>query len=658
MDTILCSLYILLLSGVLSLALNRHVKLSNIVGSSGVVLSSIAGIIALLIAYRNGGPAAPAMPWKVPFGSFSIAIDSLGSLFLFPIFILAALSALYGSEYLKHYFGKKNIGSTWLFFNSLVAGMVLVVLARNAVLFLVAWELMSVSSFFLVIFEGEKKNTARAGLTYLIATHIGTLFLMVMFILLAKNSGSFDFAAWTMPAKGTMLSIIFICALVGFGTKAGLMPLHIWLPEAHPAAPSHVSAIMSGVMIKTGIYGILRVLTFLGTPCAWWGYTLIAIGAVSGILGILFALAQHDIKRLLAYSSIENIGLISIGIGMGILGMAANDPVLTFLGFAGALWHVVNHSFFKGLLFLGAGAIAHRTGTREINVLGGLLKKMPLTGSCFLVGSAAICGLPPLNGFIGEFLLYFASLKSIFGETGIVLVSLGIIASLSLIGGLALACFTKAFGMIFLGEPRSPRHREARDPNVLMLAPMMALAGACIFMGLGAPFIMGAMDKIIINVAGTSTGIIGMTASEAARPLAGIAGIFTLFYAIILSAALFRRGLLAKRDVRDVVTWDCGYAQPEPRMQYTASSFVQPIMNFFKGILRTEKDPPKTSEFFPDSSSFRTETADIFSEVVFRPLLEFIHRMAEKLTLVQHGQMQFYILYILFALVMLFIWKL
>lgn len=331
---------------------------------------------------------------------------------------------------------------------------------------------MSVSSFFLVLFENEKKDVPKAAWTYLVATHIGTLFLLAMFIILGNASGSFDFSSWNMLFPGALTSVVFVLAVIGFGTKAGFIPMHVWLPEAHPAAPSFVSALMSGAMIKTGIYGLVRIVTFLGVPCIWWGYMLIVIGIVSGILGILLALAQHDLKRLLAYSSIENVGIISIGIGLGILGLSLNNPVLIIFGFTAGLLHVVNHAFFKGLLFLGAGAVLHATGTREMDIMGGLFKKMPLTGLFFLIGSAAICGLPPLNGFLSEFIIYFVSFKNIIGHSNSIIVYLAVIASLALIGGLAVACFSKVVGIVFSGEPRSPVCHNAHEAGILMRLSM------------------------------------------------------------------------------------------------------------------------------------------------------------------------------------------
>ena len=654
MNIIFVSLSILVFSGSLALFFNRWYKLANFIGATGAVIACVAGLGSLFILYSNPVTATLSVSWKIPYGSFSISIDDLSLLFLFPIFVLSGLSALYGLAYLQHYYGKKNIGSTWFFFNILIASLVLIVIAHNAILFLFVWEMMSVSSFFLVLFEGEKKEAARAGLIYLIATHIGTLFLLIMFILLSQSSGSFDFAQWKIT--GFLTSTIFLCAVIGFGTKAGLMPMHIWLPEAHPAAPSHVSAVMSGVMIKTGIYGLVRILTFLGTPCVWWGYLLIGIGIISGVLGILFALAQHDLKRLLAYSSIENIGIISIGIGLGVMGMSLKNPALMIMGFTGGLLHVVNHAFFKGLLFLGAGVVLQETGTQKIDVLGGLSKKMPITGFCFLIGAAAICGLPPLSGFISEFMIYFTSFKGILDSTPVV--SCSIIVFLALIGGIAVACFTKAFGIVFLGEERSVRCQKAHEPGICMKAPMLTLAGICVFIGLGAPFILEFFPRVLADVTGAPLALIKPTLFEARQPLLLITVASFSFGIVILLIAGLRHLLLKGRRIEEVLTWDCGYAEPEPRMQYTASSFAQPIVNFFKGVLRTKKHTPKIVEYFPNKPSFHTETADLFSEIVFRPMMKLLHQSAKKLTWIQHGQLRVYILYILIVLIALFIWKL
>lgn len=657
MIIVIASAALFVLSGLAALFLNRFPKLSNYVGSTGAVIASLCGIASLIYIFANNSYADFSIPWQAPFASFSLAIDPLSLLFLFPIYVLALLAAMYGAGYLSHYYGVKNIGNSWLLFNILITSMIFVVTARNSLLFLFSWEIMTLSSFFLVLFEGEKEESHKAAFLYLVLAHIGTFFLLIMFILIGNISGSFDFDKVRIISSGIIPSVIFILAVIGFGAKAGFIPIHIWLPEAHPAAPSHVSAIMSGVMIKTGIYGIIRILTFLGTPPLWYGYLIIAIGIVSGILGVLFAMAQHDIKRLLAYHSIENIGIIAMGIGLGVLGMGLNNPILASLGFAGGLLHVINHAFFKGLLFLGSGAIWRETGTREIDVLGGLIKKMPVTAFCFLIGAVAISGLPPLNGFISEFLVYFASFKSIFGDRATVFVSLASIASLALIGSLAAACFSKAFGIIFLGEPRGAHSAKAREPGILMLAPMVILAALCVLIGLSGPYIVGIFGKAISDVTKIPMDLINTSLAVTIGPLSHIVAVVLILYLGILLLALFRSALLKKRDVKKVVTWDCGYDSPGPSMQYTASSFIQPIVDFFRGVLLTHKTPPNINKYFPGEAAFKTETSDVFKDKIFSPALYIARRIARGFTFFQQGRLQFYVLYILFTLVILLILK-
>lgn len=659
MNMIIYSTAILLFSGVISLLLSKKPKLSNLFGGSGSIFGCFIGLYSIYISYINKFPEIKSMGFKIPYAhAFALKIDAFSSLFLIPVFLVSGIAALYGIEYLKHYYSTKNIGNSWFFYNLLICSMVFVIISSNALLFLLAWEMMSVSSFFLVLFDGQKKSAQKAGFIYLVATHIGTLFLLVMFILLAKNSGSFDFNTWTTILPKPIPSIIFLCAIIGFGTKAGFVPLHIWLPEAHPAAPSHVSAVMSGVMIKTGIYGLLRVLTFLGVPNTWWSYTLIIIGVLSGVLGVLFALAQHDIKKLLAYHSIENIGIITIGIGIGVLGMSLNNPVLIVFGFAGGLLHILNHALFKGLLFLGSGIIYQQAGTREIDVLGGLLKKMPITGASFLIGSAAICGLPPLNGFISEFLIYWASFKNLSQSPLGACTFSFVIVSLALIGALALVCFTKAFGIIFLGEPRSNNSEKSSDPGNPMKISLILLSGLCILAGVGAPYFILYFEKIIFDLTGYSLPLIQQNLKMIINPLNKVIIVGILLFLLISLLSFLRWILLRKREKIISNTWGCGYSKPCAAMQYTASSYAQPVVNFFKGILHTEENSTKINEYFPENTLFDTETPDLFSNKIFRPLLKNIHFLTKKLTWFQHGKLQSYILYILFTLIALLIWKL
>jgi formate hydrogenlyase subunit 3/multisubunit Na+/H+ antiporter MnhD subunit len=594
--------------------------------------------------------------WDVPYGSLFLELDPLSGFFLIPVFVLCALAAIYGADYLDAYRGRKSLAPPWFFFNLLVASMVVVILARNGVLFLMAWEMMALSSFFLVTFEDEKESTRQAGWTYLVASHIGTAFLLVMFILLGKANGSLDFDRFSASSGSGLL---FVLALVGFGTKAGFIPLHVWLPEAHPAAPSHVSAVMSAVMIKTGIYGLLRVMTLLGAPQGWWGWVLCGIGLSSGVIGVLLALAQHDLKRLLAYHSVENIGIIALGLGVGTLGLRAGLPAVAVMGFAGALLHVLNHALFKGLLFLAAGNVLHSTHTREIDELGGLLRRMPRTGAIFLIGAAAISGLPPLNGFVSEFLIYLASFNGAVTLDGVNSVPmLATIAGLALIGGLAAACFTKAFGIVFLGQARSEHAENAYEVSLAMVLPGFILAAACILIGLLGANVVGSMAPLISEVTGLPATIVRTSLATAAHSVAWVSVTGGALIGIAALLATGRALALSRRSVSTNLTWDCGYAAPSPRMQYTASSFAQPLTETFDLLLQTRRVVTAPHGLFPKEASFATETPDPYQEHVYRPLFREISRDLLRLRPLQQGQVQLYILYIAVTLLALLLWQL
>jgi formate hydrogenlyase subunit 3/multisubunit Na+/H+ antiporter MnhD subunit len=556
---------------------------------------------------------------------------------------------------------RRSLGPFWFFFNLLIGCMALVVVAANSILFLILWEIMSLSSFFLVTFENEKESVRRAGWIYLVATHIGTAFLLVLFLMLGRKAGGatfdFDQILAAREAMAPIASVSFIFAIIGFGAKAGFIPFHVWLPEAHPAAPSHVSAVMSGIMIKTGIYGLLRTITFLGTPAPWWGWLLIGIGLSSGILGVLFALAQHDLKRLLAYHSVENIGIIALGLGLGVLGMSMDAPGLAVLGFGGGLLHVVNHALFKGLLFLGAGSVLHATGTLEIDHLGGLIKRMPWTAATFLIGAVAICGLPPLNGFISEFLIY-ASAFSAIEKPAMGAAATLVIIGLALIGGLAVACFTKAFGVVFLGEPRSGHSTHAHEPGWAMRAPMLILAAGCVLIGLFARQAAGLTGRAVGAVTGLPIDEVRDHMTFAMGPLSSIVVIGCILVLLIVLLGFLRRRLLAGRTVEKSCTWDCGYARPAPSMQYTASSFAQPLTRMFGTFLRPQIRSEEPDGLFPAYGSFKTETADFFRQNLYHPLFDGVARLASKLRWLQQGRVQLYIFYIALTLFTLLIWNL
>jgi formate hydrogenlyase subunit 3/multisubunit Na+/H+ antiporter MnhD subunit len=544
--------------------------------AGGCVLASIPAIRALAV----GANREVSVPAALPGGSWVFGVDPLSALFLVAIALVGGAAALYGIAYLGPAREKRPVGAAHLLVAVLLAAMIFVVTSRAAVPFLIAWEVMAVAAYALVVFEHDRAEIRRAGLLYLVATHAATLALIGLFAVWGSGARDLTFDALAerspyLPAHG---SGVIALAMIGFGLKAGIVPMHFWLPEAHAAAPSHVSALMSGIVIKTGIYGLLRVAALLGSPPAWWGWLLVGGGVVSGVLGVVWALAQHDLKRLLAYHSVENIGIILLGMGAGVLGLAYANPTAAVLGFAGAALHTLNHALFKGLLFLGAGSIAHGTGTRLLDRLGGLARRMPATAAAFLIGSAAIVGLPPLNGFLSEWLVFRALLRAGLPSGGARPAVLAA-AALGLIGALALACFAKVFGVVFLGSARDPAAARAHESSEDVLRPMFALAGACIAIGLLPVVALPPVVRVGALVAGRAL------ASDEIRLLA-FATPATVFTLSVAAGSLLLWVLATRGGSGGATswTWGCGYPLPEPRMQYTASSFAAPLLAPFEVV--------------------------------------------------------------------------
>ncbi len=652
---------VFLAGAVLSLLLPRRVLRGF--GPATAVLGAALGFVPVTQALWRGRELAWDRGWSMPLGAFRFGMDALSAWFAGAILLLSTLAAIYAAGYLRDQEERRNTGVFWFHYLLLTASMLAVVTARNGVLFLLAWESMALTSFFLVIFEHEDASVRRAGWIYLIATHIGTAFILFLFALLGRHSGTLDFAGFfAIAGHRGVASVVFVLAVIGFGTKAGFMPLHVWLPEAHPAAPSPVSAVLSGVMIKTGIYGLLRILSFLGTPPAWWGWTLVVIGAVSGVLGVLFAVAQSDLKRLLAFSSVENLGIITMGMGVGLLGVTFRDPLMALLGFSGAALHVLNHAVFKGLLFLGAGSVVHACHARDLDSLGGLQKRMPFTGTTFLIGSAAISGLPPFNGFVSEFLVYAGAFCGIVTATGTGALSGAVmaVAALALIGGLALACFAKAFGVMFLGEPRSGSAAHAREAGAAMRWPMIILAALCLLLGLGGPFLLPVLAAVTAPVTGIPAELSATIVREtpALQVLWKVTAATGALVALALLLGLLRARLLSGREVGATVTWDCGYVAPTARMQYTASSFADPIVRMFGAFLGTRDRISRPEGLFPEGGHFASDTPDVSSERLYAPLFARLEAFMARLRILQHGLLHLYILMIVLSLLALLVWKL
>ncbi len=644
---------LILAGGLAAALLRRRPALADRAFGALVAGGCALGLVpaVAVLAGRDVAGISVAMP--MPGGPWAFGIDGLSAFFLLIVFGVGLASAIYGLGYLavERGGGHRPVATSHLLMAVVLAALALVVTSRAVVPFLMAWESMAVLAYFLVVFESEKADVRRAGLVYLIATHTGTLALFAMFAFWGRFAATLSFdalaaGAASLPAGG---ALVLCLALVGFGLKAGLVPLHFWLPEAHASAPSHVSALMSGVVIKMGIYGLLRVVSLLGAPPAWWGWLVLIVGVLSGVLGVVWALAQHDLKRLLAYHSVENIGIILLGLGVGALGMSYHLPVVAALGFAGAILHTLNHALFKSLLFLGAGAVYRATGTRAIDRLGGLARRMPLTWVAFLVGSVAIVGLPPLNGFVSEWVVYQALLRSGAAEDGgpLRLAVLGV-AGLALIGALALACFAKVDGIVFLGSSRSAEAAQARETGMAMLGPMFALALACGTIGLVPVLVVHPAVTAGALVAGLPPDAIGAAGGEVLGAMAWIA---FLSLALIVLLALGWRAWAAVRRRRPPVpaeTWGCGYAEPTPRMQYTASSFAAPLLASFGSVAGVHESR--------HGDAFETHPRELVLDNVALPLWSLVQGFAARLRPIQQGRLWIYLVYLMAALLLLLLY--
>ena len=579
--------------------------------------------------------------------------------------MVGAAVTVYGFGYSAAYEGRYSLRLLGAMLNVLLLSLSVQVMADNALTFLMAWEAMSLSAYLMVLTEHDQPGTVRAAHWYIAVTHAGFAALVAMFLLLSAGELTTSFAAMRSATLAPWArDAAFLLALIGFGTKAGVVPLHVWLPMAHPVAPSHVSALMSGVVIKMGVYGLLRVTIDLlvGGP-AWWGGLVLAVGTVSALLGVLYALMEHDLKRLLAYHSVENIGIIFIGIGAGLVFQSYGLTALATLGVVGGLYHTINHACFKGLLFLGAGSVLHATGTRNMEALGGLITRMPRTAFFFLLGACAISALPPLNGFASEWLVFQALLGgSAIPQPEVAVIMPIAVAMLALTSGLAAACFVKAFGITFLAIPRSPEAERAHEAPWSMQAAMATLAVACVALGL-APF------AVVPVLASSLAGLGGLAPTPVAFTLAlplGVTGPFGQMSAPLLALGLALllalvplalRVLGADRRLRVGDTWGCGRIGQTPRMEYTATAFAEPLRRVFAELYRPTRDLSidfhPESKYFVQSIEYRSEIHPWFERVLYDPLLRVLGIAATWVRRLQGGSVHLYLLYMTLALLVL-----
>jgi hydrogenase-4 component B len=601
--------------------------------------------------------------------SLTYRIDGIAAWFLLTVGIVGIVIAIFSLGYIGHGHWRRRSIFIGFAFNVLLGAVELVFAADDAITFLFGWETMTLATAALVVTEHENLVTRRAALLYLVMSHVATGCLMAGFFVLAAASRSVAFSSLLSGhvVHGPVRDVLFGLFVIGFGVKAGVIPLHIWLPEAHPAAPSNISALMSGVLLKAGIYGIVRVSAFgLGVPRLSWGVIVVALGGVSAVVGVLYALMQHDIKRLLAYHSIENIGIILLGLGAGMIAQASGQPELAWIGVAASLYHVLNHAVFKSLLFLCAGNVVMTTGKRTLEQFGGLLRRMPLTGFLFLIGAMAISGLPPLNGFASEWLTFQAFLYGFRGTAEEPMHLLFPVAGalLALTTALAAACFVKAFGISFLALPRSPAAADAREAPMVMLIPQVLLAVLCFALGLLPGMILRVLARVLqipsrLQLpADAIWGAVGMTSGGGAFD-----HIVPLVYAAALVGGVALAGVLAWRGsvrTRRVPTWGCG-GELSAQTEYTATAFSKPLMMIFRAVYRPTRHVDSLAEvspYFPREVRYHAEIEPTFERFIYGPLLRVVLRVANTLKGVQAGSLHAYLAYVMALVVwlMLLVW--
>jgi hydrogenase-4 component B len=635
-----------------------------------VVAAVLAATYALGFLTGSSPPVHLELPRLFPFATLSLSVDGLSAFFLLVISLVTAAAALYAPSYLGGHSHAPGVQTLAL--AAFVGCMALVCCAGDLVTFLLAWECMTLSSWVLVVSDTRNEENARAGLLYMVMAHAGTAALLVAFLVLADRGGGTDFPALHAAARGldpAARTAVFLLALVGFGAKAGVVPLHVWLPKAHPAAPSHASALMSGVMLKVALYGIFRfafdLLAIPGEPLpASWGWTVLLLGAASAVIGVLLALQQHDLKRLLAFHSVENVGIILIGAGVAmLLGGGRGPPALATLALAAALLHTLNHAAFKGLLFLAAGSVLARTGVRNMEELGGLARRMPWTAWLFFLGAVAISALPPLNGFVSEWMTFQALILggTRLGASGLLA---GVAASmLALTGGLAAACFAKAFGVTFLGRPRTSHAERATESPAPMIAGMLLLAAACVALGLAPGWAMRLLDRPALELLGgpsvsatvTARGPMILAAGDATAG-AGATSISVTAAAALLgllaAAAWVLRGWPRRAPRRLAPTWTCGMT-PSARFDYTGTGFAKPLRLIFAAVYRPRREIVKetgASPYVIRRLGYQGEVVDLAETVLYARVKHWVAAAAHEIRSYSTGRIHGYIAFVLLTL--------
>lgn len=653
----------LYLSGaLLSLCLLRRESWAIWLGGLCALAGGVCGVAAALPALYHGEllTADFAGPFDA-FARLTLRLDALAAFMVLVISLLAIVTAIYSLAYLREYRGRA--GAMGFYMNLFIASMVALVTVDNAFYFIILFEAMSLSSYFLVISD-QDEEAINAGLLYFLIAHAGSVLIMIAFFLLYRASGSLDFASLReVRLPPWQASLVFLLAFFGFGAKAGMLPLHGWLPRAHPAAPSHASALMSGVMVKIGIFGIIKVgIDLLGAVAIWWGVTVLAFGAVSSVLGVLYALAEHDLKRLLAYHTVENIGIILMGVGVGMIGIACGHPLLAALGLLGGLYHLLNHAVFKGLLFLGAGAVIYRLHSKDMEKMGGLARLMPYTALAFLTGCMAISALPPLNGFVSEWFTY-QSLFTLSHEGSFVLRLIAPLAivMLAITGALAAMCFVKVYGISFSGAARSEKAAQVREVPWPMTTAMALLALLCVGLGVGAGEVAPLITRVAVSLTGGAAPAVAQGLNvfpgDPQQTALSTPLIFILLLALPLLPLLLYLGAKGSRLAfrQRGAPWACGYDY-EGAMAASAASFTQPLRVLFAPLYRIRKtlDPaPAMQNALEQTTRAAAAIEPLWDNRIVLPLAHGVQRIGRAMQWIQHGDFRLYCLYVVAALVTL-----
>ena len=651
-------------------AFGTHIRRNAFTRTLPFVFLGVSGAAAVLAGgwiliddLKLSHELALGLPWL----QWHLRLDALSGFFFAVVGIVLLAVSFYGPAYVREFDeSQQPLSILGLFTGLFAAGMLLVLLADDAFAFMVAWELMSVSSYFLVTYQHQNAANRRAGFLYLLMAHVGALAILLGFGVLGNFGGSFTFDAMRAATLSPLwASIVFTLAFFGFGMKAGLVPLHAWLPEAHPVAPSHISALMSGVMLKVAVYGFIRVIYDLGGDIQWqWGLTVLIVGTLSALLGVLYAMMQHDLKRLLAYSSVENVGIIFMGLGLSMIFLGTKHPVLGVIGLIAALYHVLNHAVFKGLLFLGAGAVLYRTHERDLDRLGGLIHRMPVTAALFLIGCISISALPPFNGFVSEWLTFQAALQTPKLESGVLRAILPIAAALlALTGALAAAAFVKVYGVAFLGKARERRAARAREVPAGMLTGMGLLAGLCLILGVLPTTVIGVINAVPQLLLGQATPSMTAHGWLWLTPVSADVATYSapLVLAAIVIIFLIGRGLLRRNanPVRRSPPWDCGFGPLNTRMQYTSAAFAQPIRRVFGGAWKVQEQVDVTHS---DASS--TQVSSIRHQLhisdwswlkLYEPVGHWVLAGARQIGRLHSGSIRVYLMYS-FATLLVLLW--